>query len=54
MKKPIKKPIRIKLDLARETVRALDSDQLAAVDGAGGHTNHCPTQFLSCRPCHTC
>ena len=53
MKKPLRKPARIKLDLTKETVRPLADDQLTAVDGAG-HTNHCPTLYLSCKPCHTC
>lgn len=53
MKKTIKKPVRVKLDLARETIKLLDTDQLGAAAG-GNPSTHCPTLLLSCRPCHTC
>jgi len=55
MKKSTKLPKRttIKLTLNKETIRILPADQLREAAG-GGHTTHCPTLALSCKPCHTC
>ena len=51
MKKPIKKPVRVSLQLTKETVKVLANDQLAEV--VGGITAR-KTGCLCSHPCHTC
>ncbi len=51
MKKLTKKPVRISLQLTKETVKILPNDQLNAV--AGGITAK-QTGCLCSHPCHTC
>jgi hypothetical protein len=51
MRKTIKKPVRLSLQLTKETVKILGEDQLA--EAVGGITDK-KSGCLCSHPCHTC